>query len=183
MKSRWTDGIESAFDGRLNAMFTFTVNVAGQTRLVTGDFWTVQHVSANSIGNVLKICTHFDDWKVGFQKVNSDPFGKQGLTAPIEKSEIDIFIKLQKDLSLCMNKSQFTMILVWKCTILKVQGLNIERKFHLWRQDIHVALTGLKELYALGLYCQVVSSFKIWRERLWRLTRCDWIGRFLFISN
>lgn len=121
----------------------------------------MQHVLANSIGNVLKICTNFDDWKVGFQKVNSDPFGKQDLTAPIEKGEIDIFIKLQKDLSLCINKTQFTMILVSKCTILKVQGLNIERKFHLWRQDIHVALTGLKELYALRLYCQVVSSFKI----------------------
>ena len=41
-------------------------------------------------GNVLKIYLKFNDCKARFEKMNTDPIGKQNLWVPIEKSEVDI---------------------------------------------------------------------------------------------
>ena len=135
------------------------VNVDLQDRLVNGQLGIVKHIK-----NELKICVKFDDWKAGLEKMITDAIGKQHLWVPIEKREVDIRIKSNKDSSLFIKRTEFPMILAWACTVHKAQCSSVRQiiiNFQLLKQrnfdygQIYVALsrvTSLKQLFILDSF-------------------------------
>ena len=46
---------------------------------------------------------------------------------PIEKAEANIRVRASKDSSPVIKRSQFSLMLVWRCTVHKVQGHTLEK--------------------------------------------------------
>ena len=81
---------------------------------------------------------------------------------PIERANANIRVRASKDSFLVINRSQFTLMLVWGCTVHKVQGLALEKvviSFDLVKQrsfnyeQMYVVLsrvTSLDNLYLIG---------------------------------
>ena len=91
-----------------------------QDRLVNGQMGTVNYIVLNSQNNVSKIYVKFDDCKAGLKKMNTDNFARQHLWIPIEKTTVHIRIKSNKNSSLVIKRTQFTLMLPGACTVHKV---------------------------------------------------------------
>ena len=96
--------------------------------------------------------------------MNTDIFGKLNSWVPIEKTEVDIKIKLCKNSSPVIKRTQYRWILAWSCTVHKVQGLSLDKivaSLDLLKQrnfsygEIYVALsraTSFNGLYIVGVF-------------------------------
>ena len=104
-----------------------TVNIDLQDKLVNGQLGTIKHIRIDTKGNVIKIYIKFDDSKAGLKKINKDAFAKKHCWVPIEKTEVDIRMKLTKTLSPVIKRIQFPLMLAWACTVHKVQGLSLRK--------------------------------------------------------
>ena len=89
-----------------------TVNVDLQDRLVNGKLETVMHIEWNSQG-ISKIYLKFGDTRAGVKAMNADIFEKQNSWVPIEKTEADIKIKLTKNCSPVIKRTQYPLMLTW----------------------------------------------------------------------
>ena len=92
-----------------------TVNIDLQYRLVNGQLGTIIDITGNSQG-ISKIYLKFDDTRAGVKAFNADIFGKQNSWGPIEKTEVDIKIKLSKNPPPVIKRTQYPLMLAWGCT-------------------------------------------------------------------
>ena len=130
-----TGGLASVIKIKVNSRVMLTVNVDLSDRLVNGQLGTVKHISKNLKGEATKIYIKFDDAGAGQKKVNKDTFAKQHSWVPVEKYEADI--KLKANSYVVIKRTQFLIVLVWACTVHKVQGLSLPKivvSFDLHRQ-------------------------------------------------
>ena len=86
---------------------------------------------------------------------------------PIEKAETNIVLKVNKDSSPVIKRTQFPLMLSWACTVHKVQGLSLDRaviSFRLLKQksfnsgQMYVALSRVTSLDGLFLTGEFKSS-------------------------
>ena len=92
---------------------------------MNGQLGTVEHIVLNPQINFPKIYIKFDDCKAGLKKMNTDNFARQYLWVPIEKTTVNIMIKLNKNSSPVTKRTQLPLMLAWACTVHKVQGLSL----------------------------------------------------------
>ena len=100
--------------------------------------------------------------------MNVDIFGKLNSWVPIEKTEVDIKIKLSESSSPVIKRTQYPWIFAWGCTVHKVQGLNLDKivaSLDLLRQrnlnygQIYEAfsrVTSFNGLYIVGVFSEKV---------------------------
>ena len=127
------------------------VNIDFQDKLVNGQLGTVMHIEGNSQG-ISKIYLKFDDTRDGVKAMNADIIRKQNLWVPIEKTEVDIKIKLSKNSSPVIKRTQYPLMLAWSCTVHKVQGLSLNKIVVSFM--IHVLCKNMKD-GAWGVICQL----------------------------
>ena len=84
------------------------------------------YIEGNSQG-ISKIYLKFDDTRAGVKVMNADIFGKQNSWVSIEKTELDIKIKLSKNSSPVIKRTQYPLMLAWDGTVHKVQGLSLDK--------------------------------------------------------
>ena len=77
------------------------------------------HIEGNSQG-ISKIYSKFDDARAGVKAMSADIIEKQDSCVPIGKTEVDIKIKLSKNSSPVIRRTQYPLMLSWGCTIHKV---------------------------------------------------------------
>ena len=77
------------------------------------------HIEGNSQG-ISKIYLKFDDTRAGLKAMNADIFGMQNSWVPTEKTEADIKIKLSKNSSSIIKRTQDPLMFAWGCTVHKV---------------------------------------------------------------
>ena len=99
------------------------VNIDLQNKLVNGQFGNVMHIAANSKG-ISKIYLTFNDIRARVKALNVDIFRNQNSWVPITKTEVDIKIKSSKNPSPFIKRIQYPLMLTWRCTVHKVQGLS-----------------------------------------------------------
>ena len=137
-----------------------TVNIDVKSRLVNGQFGTVMHIAKNHRNEVFKIYVQFDDNGAGLMKINTGIFAKQRCWVPIDKTESKIKVKLNKDTSPVIQRTQFPLMLSWACTSHKVQGLSLGSavvSFDLFKQksfnygQMYVTLSRVRSLSELTL--------------------------------
>ena len=137
-----------------------TVNIDVEDRLVNGQLGTVIHIAKNHRNEVFKIYVQFDDNRAGFMKTNTDIFATQHCWVPIDKTESKIKVKLNKDISPVIQRTQFPLLLSRACTSHKVQGLSLDSavlSFDLFKQksfndgQMYVALSRMRSLSGLTL--------------------------------
>ena len=98
-----------------------TVNIDFQDRLVNGQFGNTMYIAGNPQG-ISKIYLKFDDTGAGVMlllqllyhqilNMNADIFGKQNSWMPIEKTKVDIKIKLSKSSSPIFKRIQYPLML------------------------------------------------------------------------
>ena len=103
-----------------------TVNVDIADRLINGQIGTVKRIIQSS-NIVTKIYVKFDDDEAGLKKINADHFARQNNWVPIETVEASIAIKVNKDSSPIIKRTQFPLMLSWACTVHKVQGFSLDK--------------------------------------------------------
>ena len=90
--------------------------------------------------------------------MNANIFEKQNSWVPIEKTEADIKIKLTKNCSPVIKRTQYPLMLTWGSTVHEVQGLSLDKivlSLDLLRQrnfnygQIYVALSRVTSFNAL----------------------------------
>ena len=109
---------------KVNGRVMLTVNIDVKDRLVNGQLGTVIYIAKNHRNEVFKIKVQFDDNRAGLMKINTDIFAKQRCWVPIDKTELKIKVKLNKDTSPIVQRTQFPLMFSWACTSHKVQGLS-----------------------------------------------------------
>ena len=114
-----TGGLAGILKIKTNARVMLTVNIDLQDRLVNGQLGTVMHITGNSQG-ISKIYFKFDDTRAGVKAMHADVFGKQNSWVPIEKTEVDIKIKLSKNSSTVIKRTQDSLMFAWGRTVHKV---------------------------------------------------------------
>ena len=157
-----TGGLAQTLYVKINARVMLTVNIDIADRLINGQIGTVKHITRNSNNTIVKIYIKFDDDEAGRKKIDSDCFAKQNMWVLIEKSEASVNLKINRDSSPIIKRTQFPLILSWACTVHKVQGLSLDKavvSFNLLKQksfnygQMYVALsrvTSLNGLYLTG---------------------------------
>ena len=110
-----TGGLAGFLKIKINARDMLTVNIDLQYRLVNGQLGTIIDITGNSQG-ISKIYLKFDDTRAGVKAFNADIFGKQNSWGPIEKTEVDIKIKLSKNPPPVIKRTQYPLMLAWGCT-------------------------------------------------------------------
>ena len=86
-----------------------TVNIDLQDRLVNGQLGTVIHIARNS-QDIPKKCLRFGDTRAEIKTVNADIFGKLDSWLSIEKIKADIKIKLSKNSSTVIKRTQHPLM-------------------------------------------------------------------------
>ena len=143
------------------------VNIDLQNKLVNGQLGNVIHIAGNSEG-ISKIYLTFNDTRARVKALNVDIFGNQNSWVPITKTEVDIKIKSSKNSSPFIKRIQYPLMLTWRCTVHKVQGLSLDnivvildllRKRSFNYGQIYVALsrvTSFNGLYIVGIFSRKV---------------------------
>ena len=143
------------------------VNIDLQNKLVNGQLGNVMHIAANSKG-ISKIYLTFNDIRARVKALNVDIFGNQNSWVPITKTEVDIKIKSSKNPSPFIKRIQYPLMLTWRCTVHKVQGLSLDkivvildnlRKRSFNYGQIYVALsrfTSFNGPYIVGIFSRKV---------------------------
>ena len=99
--------------------------------------------------------------------MNSGHFEKQHSWVPIDKKGLDIRIKPNRNSSPVIKKTQFSLMLAWKCTVHMVQSISLPQivmRFQLLKQrnfnygQIYVAVSRVKCFE--GLYVLDSLTFK-----------------------
>ena len=100
--------------------------------------------------------------------MNVDIFRNQNSWVPITKTEVDIKIKSSKNPSPFIKRIQYPLMLTWRCTVHKVQGLSLDkivvildllRKRSFNYGQIYVALsrfTSFNGPYIVGIFSRKV---------------------------
>ena len=114
-----TGGLAEILKIKINARVMLTVNIDFHDRLVNGQLGTEMHIEGNSQG-ISKIYLKFDDTRAGLKAMNADIFGMQNSWVPTEKTEADIKIKLSKNSSSIIKRTQDPLMFAWGCTVHKV---------------------------------------------------------------
>ena len=143
------------------------VNIDLQNKLVNGQLGNVIHIAGNSEG-ISKIYLTFNDTRARVKALNVDIFGNQNSWVPITKTEVDIKIKSSKNSSPFIKRIQYPLMLTWRCTVHKVQGLSLDkivvildllRKRSFNYGQIYVALsrfTSFNGPYIVGIFSRKV---------------------------
>ena len=143
------------------------VNIDLQNKLVNGQLGNVIYIAGNSEG-ISKIYLTFNDTRARVKALNVDIFGNQNSWVPITKTEVDIKIKSSKNSSPFIKRIQYPLMLTWRCTVHKVQGLSLDnivvildllRKRSFNYGQIYVALsrvTSFNGLYIVGIFSRKV---------------------------
>ena len=84
------------------------------------------HMAKNHRNQVFEIYARFNDNRGGLKKINADIFAKQHCWVPIDKTEPKMKIKLNKDTSPFIQRTQFPLMISWACTSHKMQGLSLD---------------------------------------------------------
>lgn len=84
------------------------------------------HMTKNHRNEVFEIYARFDDNRGGLKKINTDIFAKQHCWVLIDKTEPKMKIKLNKDTSPFIQRTQFPLMVSWACTSHKMQGLSLD---------------------------------------------------------
>ena len=115
-----------------------TMNVDLQDRLVIGQSGAVKHIAINDQQSISKIYIKFDDNKAGLKRISMDSLAHDCQWVPIERAEVNIKNRANKDSSPVINRIQFPLMLAWGCTVHKVQVLTLQKVviiFDLFKQQ------------------------------------------------
>ena len=115
-----------------------TMNVDLQDRLINGQFGAMKHIAINDQRNISKIYIKFDDSKAGLKRISMDSLAHDCQWVPIERAEVNIKDRANKDSSPVINRIQFPLMLAWECTVHKVQVLTLQKVviiFDLFKQQ------------------------------------------------
>ena len=115
-----------------------TMNVDLQDRLINGQFGAMKHIAINDQRNISKIYIKFDDSKAGLKRISMDSLAHDCQWVPIERAEVNIKNRANKDSSPVINRIQFPLMLAWGCTVHKVQVLTLQKVviiFDLFKQQ------------------------------------------------
>ena len=162
-----TGGLARVLEIKVNARVMLTVNIDIADRLINGQIGTIKHISCDLNGQILKIYVKFDDVNAGIKKIDTDSLAKQHKWVPIERAEANIVIRVNKDSSPVIKRTQFPLMLAWACTVHKVQGLSLNKaviSFQLLKQksfnsgQMYVALSRVTSLNGLFLTGEYKSS-------------------------
>ena len=164
-----TGGLAHTLHIKINARVMLTVNVDIPDRLTNGQIGTVKHILRNS-SKISKVYIKFDDNKAGLKKINSDNLAQQNAWVPIEKAEGTIAIRVNKNSSPVIKRTQLPLMLSWSCTVHKVQGLSLNKaiiSFTLFNQrnfnngQMYVALSRVTSMEGMLLTGEFKSSDKV----------------------
>ena len=160
-----TGGLAGILSIKVNAKVMLTININIDDRLINGQMGTVCKINTDNEGQIVKVYIKFDDEKAGLKLINSnDVIAKRNNWVPIERVEASIKLKVNKDSSPIIKRTQFPLKLSWPCTVHKVQGLSLAHAvvcFDLNKQrtfnygQMYVALsrvTSLKGIFLTGQY-------------------------------
>ena len=159
-----TGGLASKLDLKKDARVMLTTNVCVDDRLSNGQLGTIRKIASNNQNQVEKIYIAFDDPRVGLKAKSNDRCGYKHNWVPIERVEVNIKIRANKDSSPSIKRTQFPLMLSWAYTVHKVQGQTLDKavvSFDLEKQrsfnsgQIYVALnrvTSLNGLFLIGTY-------------------------------
>ena len=100
-----TSGLAQLLNIKLNARVMLTLNIDVKHRLVNGQLGTVMHIARNHRNEIFKIYVQFDDNEEGLMKLNTGIFVKQHFWVPIDKTELKIKVKLNKDTSRVIQRT------------------------------------------------------------------------------
>ena len=100
-----TSGLAQLLNIKLNARVILTLNIDVKHRLVNGQLGTVMHIARNHRNEIFKIYVQFDDNEEGLMKLNTGIFVKQHFWVPIDKTELKIKVKLNKDTSRVIQRT------------------------------------------------------------------------------
>ena len=98
--------------------------------------------------------------KAGTKKINADHFARQNMWVPIETVDASISIKVNKNSSPVIKRTQYPLMLAWACTVHKVQGLSLDTAviaFKLLKQrsfnngQMYVALSRVRSIDGMFL--------------------------------
>ena len=161
-----TGGLAHTLHLKINARVMLTVNIDIPDRLTNGQIGIVKHILRSS-NNISKVYVKFDDNTAGLRKLNSDNLAQQNMWIPIEKAEGTIAIRVNKNSSPVIKRTQIPLMLSWACTVHKVQGLSLNKaiiSFTLFNQrnfnngQMYVALSRVTSLEGMFLTGEFKSS-------------------------
>ena len=132
-----------------------TIHVVLQDSLVNGQLGTVKSIVLNSQNNVWEIYIKFDDFEAGLKKINTNNFARQHSWVLVEKTTVDIRIKLNKNSSPAFKRAPFLLMLAGTCGIYKIQGFSLSK--------IAVSFQLLKQGTLWTNLCCFKHSYLTWR--------------------
>ena len=132
-----TGGIALLLHLKIDARVMITANIDTPDRLINGKLGIVKYFIFEH-GKITTIYLKLDDHKAGLKEINGcDALARQNKWVPIKRHEALIYIKTSKcyealiyiKTSKCssspsIRRTQFPVMLSWRCTAHKVQGLS-----------------------------------------------------------
>ena len=109
------------------AKLMVTVNTDLDDRILSGQLGTVKHILKSKKGSVTKIYIASDDNQTTLKNMSKDVFGRQKLWVSTERAQTNIRIRSSKDTFPGINRTQFSLMVAWGCTIHKVQGVTLKK--------------------------------------------------------
>ena len=87
-------GLTQVLEIKVDARVLQMVNTDLQERIVNRQMGILKHISQDTFNSVIKIYIKFDNNKAELKNINTENFAKQHFWVPIEKTEVDIRIKI-----------------------------------------------------------------------------------------
>ena len=165
-----TGGLDYRVDLKRRARVMLTTNLDVQDHLINGQIGIIERIKMNEVSGKPEVMyVKFDYDNAGRERIwkSCDIYATSHAVVPIVPILTRIKLKENRPSSPKIQRTQFPLTLAWACTVLKVQGLTLEKmvfSFELFKQrqfnygQVYVALSRVKSLAQLYLMGDIDSA-------------------------